>query len=129
MRRILAASLLLSSLALPAAAKASQPLDDASAPTPLRVSTGVTGPILLSSASLLLPTGFTVEAVPYDAQVGLSFTVDEKGNPTDIHVTKSYSKFWDARVVDTVRQFHYKPGSIDNQPTPVDVNLTVNIAR
>ena len=66
---------------------------------------------------------------PADAQVGLSLTINEKGQPENIQVTKSYSKFWDARVISTVRQFQFKPATVDNQPTPVDMNLTVNIAR
>jgi TonB family protein len=129
MRRILASSLLLSSLSLPAAAKASQPVDDASAPTPIRVSTGVTEPVLLDTATLFLPEGFSIDAIPIDAQVGLTLTVDEKGQPQDIRVVKSLNPFWDARVVDAVRQLRYKPGTLSNQPVPIDMNLTVNIAR
>jgi hypothetical protein len=130
MRRILATSLLLSSLTFPAAAKAGTPVDDASAPTPARVSTGVVAPMILDSTlSLSLPAGFTVSDIPADAQVGLSLTVDQNGNPQDIHVVKSLSPFWDARVVDAVSHSHFRPGTIDNQHTPVDLNLTVNIAR
>ncbi len=129
MRRILAISSLLSSLVLPAAAFASTPVDDASAPTPIRVSTGVTQPFLVNSAFLDIPSGFSTYAIPTDAQVGLSLTINEKGQPENIQVTKSYSKFWDARVIDTVREFHFKPATVDNQPTPVDMNLVVNIAR
>ncbi len=129
MRRILATSTLLSSLILPAAAFASTPVDDATAPTPIRVSTGVTEPVLVNSAALALPDGYSINAIPNDAQVGLSLTIDEKGQPENIQVTKSYSPFWDARVIETVRQFHFKPGTVDNQPTPVDMNLLVNITR
>ncbi|MGA2571716.1 MAG: energy transducer TonB [Terracidiphilus sp.] len=129
MRHILAASLLLSSLIFPAVAKASQPVDDASAPTPVRVSTGVIAPVLLNTASLALPEGYSVDSIPSDTQVGLSFIIDEKGQPTDIHVSKSYDSFWDARVIDTVRKFHYRPGTVDSQPIPIDMNLTVNVAR
>jgi TonB family protein len=129
MRRILAASLLFPSLFLPAAVKASTPVDDASAPTPIRVSTGVTEPVLLDSASLALPEGYSIDAIPNDAQVGLSLTVDEKGQPENIQVTKSYSSFWDARVIETVRQFRFKPATVSNQPVSVDMNLVVNIAK
>ncbi len=130
MRRILATSLLLSSLSLPAAAKASTPVDDASAPTPARVSTGVVAPMILDSTlSLSMPAGYTVFDIPADAQVGLTLTVDQSGKPQDIHVVKSLSPFWDARVVEAVSRFHFRPGTIDNQPIPVDMNLTVNIAR
>ena len=129
MRRILMSSLLLSSLTLPAAAFASTPVDDATAPTPIRVSTGVTQPVLVNSAFLDIPSGYPIDAIPTDAQVSLSLTVNEKGQPENIQVTKSFSKFWDARVIETVREFHFKPGTVDNQPTPVDMNLVVNISK
>jgi TonB family protein len=129
MRRILVSSLLLSSLTLPAAAFASTPVDDATAPTPIRVSTGVTQPVLVNSAYLEIPDGYSIDAIPNDAQVALSLTINEKGQPENIQVTKSFNKFWDARVIETVREFHFKPGTVDNQPTPVDMNLVVNISK
>ena len=129
MRRILAASLLLPSLFLPAVAKASTPVDDATAPTPVRISTGVIAPVLLSSPVLSLPNGFSFDLIPADAQVQLSLTVNAKGEPENIQVVKSVSPFIDARVVETVSNFHFRPGTIDIQPTAVDLNLTVNVAR
>jgi len=129
MRRILATSTLLSSPILPAAAFASTPVDDATAPTPIRVSTGVTQPVLVNSAYLEIPDGYSIDAIPNDAQVALSLTINEKGQPENIQVTKSFNKFWDARVIETVREFHFKPGTVDNQPTPVDMNLVVNITK
>ena len=129
MRRVLAASLLLPSLFLPAVAKASTPVDDATAPTPVRISTGVIAPVLLGKPVLSLPVGFSFDLIPPDAQVQLSLTVDEKGQPQNIHVVKSFSPFIDARVIEAVSQFHFRPGTIDNQPTAVDLNLTVNVAR
>jgi len=129
MRRILATSIMLPSLILPAAAFASTPVDDATAPTPIRVSTGVTQPVLVNSAYLEIPDGYSIDAIPSDVQVGLSLTVNAKGQPENIQVTKSFNKFWDARVIETVREFHFKPGTVDNQPTPVDMNLVVNISK
>jgi hypothetical protein len=129
MRRILASSIMLSSLLLPAAANAKQPSDDASAPTPTRVSTGVIEPTLLSSIGLTLPQGLPKETIPIDAQVGLTLTVDAKGQPQDIRVVKGISPFWDERIVEAVRQFHYRPGTMDTVAIPVDMNLTVTIAR
>ena len=129
MRRILAASLLLPSLFLPAVAKASTPVDDATAPTPVRISTGVIAPVLIGSPVLSLPMGFSFDLVPADAQVQLSLTVNAKGEPENIQVVKSFSPFVDARVVETVSQFHFRPGTIDSQPTAVDLNLTVNVTR
>jgi TonB family protein len=110
-------------------AKASTPVDDATAPTPVRVSTGIIAPVLLGSPVLSLPTGFTFDLIPADAQVQLSLTVNEKGEPENIQVVKSCSPFIDARVIETVSKFHFRPGTIDNQPTAVDLNLTVNVSR
>jgi TonB family protein len=130
MRRILATSLMLPSLLIPAVASASQPVDDATASTPkIRVSTGVNSPLLLDSASVIVPAGYEDGSIPGTAQVGLSFTIDEKGHPQDIQVTKSLNPLWDARVVDAVRRFRYRPGTVSNSPVPVDMNLTVNIVR
>jgi len=130
MRRILATSLLLPSLFLPAVAKASSPVDDASAPTPkVRVSTGVIAPEIIDPVNLTLPATFSQIPVPGDAAVGLTLTVDENGRPENIRVVKSLNTAWDARVVDAISQARFKPGTVDMQPTPIDLNLTVNIAR
>lgn len=130
MRHIIASGILLSSLVLPAAARASQPSDDVAASTPApRISTGVTAPTLLRSIGITLPDGLPKEAIPVDAQVGLTLTVDEKGVPQDIHVVKGINPFWDARIIEAVSRFQYRPGTIDTKPIPVDMNLTVNLAR
>jgi outer membrane biosynthesis protein TonB len=130
MRRILATSLLLPSLILPAAAKASQPADDAAAQTPkVRVSTGVIAPALLDSNHLTIAVTSADGQVPAEAEVGLALTVDQNGRPEDVKVVKSLNPLWDARVADMVSRLHFKPGTIDNQPTAVDLNLTVDIAR
>ncbi len=129
MRRILATSILLSSLILPAAAKASTPVDDASAPTPTRISTGVIFPTLLKTVDVSIPEGFAGSPIPGDAQVGLTLTVDASGQPQNIRVVRPLNPLWDSRVVDAVSKFHFHAGTIDNQPVPVDLNLTVNIAH
>jgi outer membrane biosynthesis protein TonB len=130
MRYILASGLVVSSLLLSAAAYASQPTDDATTVTQTpRISTGVIAPVLIQSIDITIPSELPKDAIPVDAQVGLTLTVDEKGQPQDIHVVKGINSFWDARVVEAVSKFHYRPGTIDNQVVPVDMNLTVNFAR
>jgi len=130
MRRILATSLLLSSLSLPAVANASTPTDDASAPTPkVRVSTGVIAPEILGANHLTISMTNIEQPLPVDAEVGLNLTVDANGRPENVKVVKSLNPLWDARVVDAVNHVHFKPGTVDEQPTPVELNLTVNIAR
>jgi TonB family protein len=129
MRRILTAGLLLSSLILPAAANASTPTDDATVSTPVRKSTGVTTPVLLDSPVLSLPQDLSMNLMPANAQVELSLTVDEKGLPQNVKVVKSFNPFVDASVIDTVNQMRFRPGTLDNRPTPIDLNLIINVTR
>jgi len=130
MRHILASSILLSSLLLPAAASASTPSDDASAPTQApRVSTGVIAPVLLDSIELGSPDDSLLNTLPDGAQVGLTLTVDEKGQPQDIHVVRGINPYWDARIVEAVSRAHYRPATIDAEKIPADVDLTLTIER
>jgi len=130
MRHIIATTVVLSSLLLPAAAFASKPSDDTAATTPApRVTTGVVGPFLVNQLNLTAPAGPAASFLPADAQVGVSFVVDEKGLPENIQVTKSINPSWDSQVVDAVSKLHYRPARIDDQKIPVDMNLTVVIAK
>ena len=82
MRRILAASILLSPLFFTALAVASTPANDASASTPARpVSTGVIPAHVLYSTGIELPSTATV---PNDAEVVLELNVGEDGKARDI---------------------------------------------
>ena len=130
MRHILASSLMLSSMLIPTVAHASSSTDDATVSTPaFRVSTGVIAPILIGNLAVQIPSGLPQSFAPMDTQVGLTLTVDESGQPQNVKVVKSSNSYWDARVVDAIQKSHFKPGKVDNTPIPVDLNLTVNIAR
>jgi TonB family protein len=130
MRRILVASLMLLPSLFPAAVNASQPADDSSTPTPaLRVSTGVTGPKILDPTDIHLTPDTYNRLVPSDATIVLSLNVDENGKPQDVQVVKSVNKMLDERVIDAVRQFHFKPATLDEQPVPVDMTLNVVVKR
>ena len=130
MRYIIASTLVLSSMLIPAVAHASSSSDDATVPTPARrVSTGVTAPKLLGNLAVQFPDGLPQSFAPMDSQVGLSLTVDESGQPQNVKVVKPSNPFWDARIVEAVQKAHFLPGKIDNSPTPIDLNLTVNVAH
>jgi len=130
MRHIIATSVVLSSLLLPAAAFATKPNDEPAASTAMpRVSTGVIGPFLVNSLTLTAPDGYAASSIPADTRVGVSFVVDEKGVPENIQITKSINPTWDSQVVDAVSKLHYRPARIDDQKIPVDVNMTVVITQ
>ena len=129
MRRILAASLLLSPMVFTASAIASQPTTgDAAASTPVvRISTGVTAPKLIQSNTVVIPGDAFDNVIPQPAEVSLTLNVDETGKPQDIQVVKSVNKDLDARVVEAVRKLQWRPGKLDNQAIPVDMTLDVNV--
>ncbi|MGC1462597.1 MAG: TonB family protein [Terracidiphilus sp.] len=130
MRHIVASTIMLSSMLFPVVASASSSADDAAASTPnLRVSTGVTVPSLIGSVSIQMPNGLSPHFLPMDTQVGLSLTVDSDGQPENVKVVKSSNPFWDARVVDAIQKSHFRPGTVDNTPTPIELNLLVNVAQ
>ena len=126
MRHILATSLLLLPSLFPAAALATQPADDSSTPTPaLRISSGVSKPVLLNSSVVhIAPSAFD-QLIPNDSTIVLSLNVDEMGKAQDVQVVKSVNKMLDARVLEAVRQFHFTPARLDDQPVPVDLTLNV----
>ena len=130
MRHMIASTIILSSMLLPAVANASSSTDDVAASTPnLRVSTGVTAPSLAQNISIQIPDGLSRSFVPMDTSVGLSLTVDSSGKAQDVKVVKSSNPYWDARVVDAIQKSHFRPGKVDNTPIPVEMNLTVTLAQ
>ena len=58
----------------------------------------------------------------------VAFTVDENGNPQNVHLLKSVSPRVDERVMASVRQYRFEPATLDNQKIAVDVNMQVNFA-
>jgi TonB family protein len=125
----LAPALALCSMLFPIAAVAGQsPTDAVVATSNLRVSTGVKSPVVLDTAEINLPQGM-LDSLPAGAQVGVELTVDQHGIPENIRVVKSLNSSMDASVIDAVRQFRFRPGTMDNKPIPVDLNLTLTITR
>lgn len=130
MKHIVAASILLSSLALPAAAVASQPVnDDSSAPTPARpVSSGFTAPHIIRSADIMVSPEFAA-TLHGDSTVVLQLNLDEQGKPADIQVIKSLNPSLDATVVDAVRKFRWSPAVLNKQAVATDLTLSVVVQR
>lgn len=127
MRHLLIASLLLSPALFTASAVASQPGTDAAASTDLRVSTGVTTPKVIHSASIeVLPSEMYIAN---ETKVQLSFHVDEKGKASDIKVVNPSNPILDQHVVKAISKFRFEPATLDNQPVPIDMNWTVEVEK
>jgi TonB family protein len=127
MRRILAATVLISPLFLSAAALASQSASDAVASTrPL--STGVTPVQVVYTPRIeLSPTA--AQTVLPNAEVVLKLNVDENGQPQDVQVVRSPNQFLNEPVSAAIRQARFRPAKLDNQPVATDLTLTVVVAQ
>jgi TonB family protein len=127
MRRIIAASILLSPLFLTATAIASTPASEADALTPARaVSTGVIPAHVLYAAAVEIPNSATI---PNEAEVVLQLNVGQDGQARDIEVVKSDSVKLNPAVVDAVRKFRFRPATLDNQAIDIPMELTVVVQR
>jgi Gram-negative bacterial TonB protein C-terminal len=129
MHRILVASLL-SSFALAAAAATPQPNNNAAAATSAtnqRVTTGVIAPRLNGSAVVHIHGDAVLDTCPNPAKMLVRLNLDATGNATDVEVLHSISPSVDARLIAAVRQLRWRPASLDNQPIPLTVNLTVEV--
>ena len=126
MKRIFVATILLSSLALPAVAIASQPVkDDGAASTPaVSASAGFTAPQLLRSTDIQVSSDVAA-AIHGASTVVLELNVDQKGKAAGIQVVKSINPTLDANVVNAVREFRWNPATLNSQP--VATNLTLNV--
>jgi TonB family protein len=115
---------------VPAVANASSSTDDVTATTPnLRISTGVIAPSLASTIALDISDGVGKSLVPFESSVGLSLTVDTDGKAENIKIVKPSNPYLDARIVEAIQKAHFRPGTVDDTPTPVDMNLTVVVDR
>ena len=147
MRRIIVSTLLLSTVLLhaqtgtkgqsvtlvahnDAASALTASVTDANTPTHgRRISTGVTGPKLISEPA------FSVSAADFPTRdlatqhMVVSFRVDESGAPQNVHLVKSVSQVVDERVMAAVRQYRFVPGKLDDQNVPVDVNLVISFQQ
>jgi TonB family protein len=144
MRRVIVATLLLSPVLLHAQAsspaqpqtstlqsKLVQPAAFGSGPestsgtaTSTRVSTGVNAPKLVHTVDVESDAGFT-EAARFERTAVVSMTVDASGKPSDLKIVQSVNPIMDKNVLSAVSQYRFTPGTLDNQPASIPVNLSV----
>jgi TonB family protein len=127
MRRILAATVLISPLFLSAAALASPPISDP-VPSTRPHSTGVTPVHLLYTPRIELSPE-AAETVPSNVEVVLKLNVDASGQPQDVQVVKSPNHSLDEPVSAAIRQARFRPATLDHQPVATDLTLTVVVQQ
>jgi TonB family protein len=103
------------------------PAKDGVPTTALRVSTGVTAPKLISTAEISSVDALPRTFVSQDKTVVVSMIVHEDGKPSDLAIVRSVGAALDKNVLTAVSQYRFKPGTLDNQPTAVPVNLEITL--
>jgi TonB family protein len=130
MRPTFVAALLLSPVLLTASAVATpNPAEATSSAQPVRVSSGVITPAVLSSTDIHIASDANGKISPANTRVVVSMWVDATGHAQNVHVVRTLNHELDARVVEAARQFRFRPATLDNQPVASIVNLVVDVQR
>lgn len=127
MRAPLAAILVTSFLA-PAAVYANS-TESVAATTPMRITTGVVPPAVLNSGNFTV-TSDALAGVGIDKPaVVLALKVNEKGYAENVRVVRSVNPKVDMQVLEAVRNYRFRPATLDRQPVPINLELTVMVQR
>jgi TonB family protein len=96
---------------------------------PLRISTGVTAPKLIHSVNVQLARTPFISPTLVNSTVVVSMVVDETGKPNNLKVVKSLGTSLDEDVLAAVSQYRFKPGTLDNEPTPIELTLEITLQK
>ena len=91
---------------------------------PLRVGGDVKAPVLIDRVE----PKRTPEAIAnrISGIVIVEALINEHGDVSDVHILKPLPFGLDQAAVDAVKQWHFKPGTLNGKPVAVIFNLTVN---
>ena len=97
--------------------------------TAIRLSTGVVAPAVLNSGDFTVSADALSGVGTEKPAVVLALRVNEKGMAENVRVVRSVNFKVDSQVLEAVRDFRFKPATLDQQPVPVDLHLTVVVQR
>ena len=84
----------------------------------------VKAPAVLSSVD----AEFSEEArkAKFSGNVLVGLWVDAQGNPSHVHVVRGVGMGLDEKAIAAVRQYKFKPATLNGKPVQVDLNIEVN---
>jgi len=68
------------------------------------------------------------KAAKFSGTVRVYLQVDENGHTSHIRVVKGVGMGLDEKAVEAVRQYRFKPATLDGKPVPVDLYIDVDFA-
>jgi TonB family protein len=93
--------------------------------TPLRISTGVVAPKLISTVQIESDSDRTPQGFVIERKTLVEMTVDASGKPSDLKIIGSLGPVMDRNVLAAVSKYRFTPGTLDGAPTAIPVNLEV----
>jgi TonB family protein len=110
----------------PAAFAGIKTSDHSAAPTVVRVSSGITAPVLVYSVDVdrehIVQTGSSEDRV-----VRVGMLIDASGKPTDLKVLQSADKFTDQAILTAASQYRYKPATLNGTAVPMEMTVNFRI--
>jgi len=90
----------------------------------MHIGGSVRPPVLIHSVD----PEFSEEArrAKFSGNVQVYLWVDEKGNPKHVRVMRSVGKGLDEKAVEAIRQYKFKPATLDGKQVTVDMYIDVN---
>ncbi len=91
-----------------------------------QVGGGVSAPVLVYG----FEPEFSEEArkAKFSGNVMVNLWVDEKGNPSHVHVIRAVGMGLDERAVAAVKQYRFKPAMENGRPVTVEMNIEVTFS-
>jgi protein TonB len=91
---------------------------------PFRIGSGVSAPIPTFKPEPQLSEAD--RALGVNGEVLMTLVIDEKGIPTEIKVTRSLHPQLDARAIETLTRWRFKPGFKDGNAVAVHATLSMS---
>ncbi|CAN5737445.1 hypothetical protein BH10ACI4_BH10ACI4_19080 [soil metagenome] len=96
---------------------------------PLRISTGVIAPKLIKSVNVEASREALLTAPGVNPMVIVSMVVDKTGTPQDLKIVRSVGNNLDRNVIAAVSQYRFAPGTLNNEPTAIELNLEITLQK
>ena len=109
----------------PAAFAGIKTSDHSAAPTAVRVSSGITAPVLVYSVDV--DREHILTNTSEDRVVRVGMTIDASGKPTDLKVLQSTDKFTDQAILEAASKYRYKPATLDGNAVPMEMTVNFRI--
>ncbi len=89
----------------------------------MTVGGGVTAPKVIHSVDPQFSDA--ARNAKYEGTVSIQLIVDPQGNPQNIHVIRHLGMGLDAKAIEAIRQYKFKPAMFQGHPVPVQMVIDV----